>query len=238
MYTGYNSAAQDYRYPYGLPRWDMNSSYSRGYGFPVQTLASPIGFGMGFEEPCPTLFISNLPPDVTERELNLLFRFAPGFLRLRLVTRESRPTVCFADFVDTNTAAMARSSLHGFQLDPSKKESTLRVEFDRGTRASRSLPPLPPNTSPAAIAATAAAAAAAVSQSSPPNVNTQMVPHHLPQNMMMQGGVMVPGVPTSQPNLPMLGQAPTTSSTGTIQRSHQYSQVPLIPSSCGRTGWS
>lgn len=83
-------------------------------------------------QPTSTLFVANIPKDITTRELNILFRFMPGFQGVRLVMKEGRAPICFADFLDPNCAALAMHSLQGYRLD--KDSPGLTVEFDRGPK--------------------------------------------------------------------------------------------------------
>jgi len=78
-----------------------------------------------------TLFIGNLPADVTEREMSILFRFYAGFNGIRLVIREGRPPIGFADFDNLNLATLALNALQGFKLDKDHAGG-LSLEFDRG----------------------------------------------------------------------------------------------------------
>ncbi|EFA80073.1 hypothetical protein PPL_06895 [Heterostelium album PN500] len=78
-----------------------------------------------------TLFFSNLPKDVTERELSILFRFMRGFLNVRLVQRDGKYPICFCDFRGVPSAAIAMEMLNGFKMDPKDTSSSISNEFDR-----------------------------------------------------------------------------------------------------------
>jgi len=81
-----------------------------------------------------TLYVSNLPKDVTERELSILFRFMPGFSKVRLVLRDGKAPICFVDFMDPSSAFVAMQTLQGFRIDLRDPSQTgLVVEFDKGT---------------------------------------------------------------------------------------------------------
>ncbi|KAF2078680.1 hypothetical protein CYY_000051 [Polysphondylium violaceum] len=80
---------------------------------------------------CPTLFVSNLPKDVTEREMSILFRFMGGFIGIRLINKEGKLPICFCDFIDTPSAAMALDMLQGFRMDPKDISSSISIEFDK-----------------------------------------------------------------------------------------------------------
>jgi len=83
---------------------------------------------------CATLYVTSLPKDVTERELNILFRFSPGFTRVRLVVREGKMPICFADFVDGPSASYALQTLQGFPIDLRDPTIGLHIEFDNNHR--------------------------------------------------------------------------------------------------------
>jgi len=83
---------------------------------------------------CSTLYVSALPKDVTERELSILFRFMPGFSRVRLVVRDGKAPICFADFLDGPSATYALQTLQGFRLDM-RDSFGLHIEFDKNHRS-------------------------------------------------------------------------------------------------------
>ncbi|GIL43985.1 hypothetical protein Vafri_1575 [Volvox africanus] len=70
-----------------------------------------------------SLYLDNLPPDVTHRELTHIFRPYAGFVTLRLVVKDNpnRPNEktakAFIDFNDIQTATAAMSALNGYRLD-------------------------------------------------------------------------------------------------------------------------
>ncbi|EGG23425.1 RNA-binding region RNP-1 domain-containing protein [Cavenderia fasciculata] len=102
--------------------------------FPTARVPPPPG---QFKDPQSTLFVSNLPKDVTERELSILFRFMRGFISCRLVIREGKYPICFCDFRDIPSAIMAMEILQGYRMDPNDVSSSISIEFDR----SRNNPP-------------------------------------------------------------------------------------------------
>ncbi|KAM9991283.1 hypothetical protein ACTFIZ_004687 [Dictyostelium cf. discoideum] len=87
--------------------------------------------------PCSTLFVSNLPKDVTERELSILFRFMRGFVGIRLINKEGKLPMCFCDFVDTQSSMFALEFLQGFRMDASDISSSISIEFDKANHKSR-----------------------------------------------------------------------------------------------------
>jgi len=83
-----------------------------------------------------TVFIPNLPKDATERELNLLFAFAEGFVKVQLYhhrevgdasSRDPSHTNygCFALFETSQHAVAARDRLHGFVFDANTQPPTI-----------------------------------------------------------------------------------------------------------------
>jgi len=113
---------------------------SRGIPYPTfgvpnfsQQSVSSSSMGTMIPQDCGTLYVTNLPKDVTERELNILFRFMPGFTRIRLVVRESKLPICFADFLDAQSAAYALQTLQGYRIDLRDPEG-LHIEFDKHHR--------------------------------------------------------------------------------------------------------
>eukprot|EP01119_Soliformovum_irregulare_P001897 TRINITY_DN1174_c0_g1_i1.p2 TRINITY_DN1174_c0_g1~~TRINITY_DN1174_c0_g1_i1.p2 ORF type:complete len:134 (-),score=35.09 TRINITY_DN1174_c0_g1_i1:122-523(-) len=80
----------------------------------------------------PTLYVGNLPSNVTEREMSILFRLMPGYSGVRLITREGKPPICFADFTDAVRASYTMSLLQGFRLDD--HSPPISIEFDKGSK--------------------------------------------------------------------------------------------------------
>ncbi|EFJ44980.1 hypothetical protein VOLCADRAFT_106208 [Volvox carteri f. nagariensis] len=68
-----------------------------------------------------SLYLENLPTDVTHRELTHIFRPFAGFVTLRLVVKEhtnrEKSAKAFVDFTDAQAATAAMSALNGYQLD-------------------------------------------------------------------------------------------------------------------------
>jgi len=82
---------------------------------------------------CSTLYVTGLPKDITERELSIVFRFMPGFTRVRLITRNEKMPFCFADFSDPGTANYALQTLQGFRVDM-RDDFGMHLEFDKNHR--------------------------------------------------------------------------------------------------------
>jgi len=87
------------------------------YSAPTQTSRMP---------PCSTLFVGNLPRNVTEHDLLRIFRSAPGFMRMRMSTKAGSPIV-FVDYADVQASTYALQMLQGYPVS----DSQLRVEFAR-----------------------------------------------------------------------------------------------------------
>jgi len=136
----YRRAAFDSRYN---PDW-MFQQHSRDMmGFPpfvghpmANYSQPPPPVGASFnssQEPCSTLYVTGLPKDVTERELSMMFRLMAGFFHFRLVVRDGKAPLAFADFVDSQSAAIAMQFLQGFRMDL-KDSQGLYIEFDKNHR--------------------------------------------------------------------------------------------------------
>jgi len=109
-------------------RREHHNRDSYGYGGSATSDQHLLGAA---SHPCPTLFVSNLPKDVTEREMSILFRFMRGFIGIRLINKEGKLPICFCDFVDTTSAVMALDMLQGFRMDPKDISSSISIEFDK-----------------------------------------------------------------------------------------------------------
>jgi len=77
---------------------------------------------------CATVFVRSLPADVTKRELELVFRFMPNFVRVRLLTRAD--PIAFVDFADIPSAHAALITLQGFFLG----NQSINIQYDRDHR--------------------------------------------------------------------------------------------------------
>ncbi|KAL0922229.1 hypothetical protein M5K25_006200 [Dendrobium thyrsiflorum] len=79
--------------------------------------------------PCPTLFVANLGPACSERELTRMFSKYPGFLKLMLQHKKGI-SVAFVDFQDIACSTEALNSLQGTSLFSSVGER-LRIEYSK-----------------------------------------------------------------------------------------------------------
>lgn len=77
---------------------------------------------------CNTLFVANLEPYQTEKELRKLFMLCHGFVRTKMYTK-SGPPVCFVEFLDVESASTAMERFQGFMSQDSRRGSGLRIEF-------------------------------------------------------------------------------------------------------------
>lgn len=77
----------------------------------------------GGEQPSNVLFVENLPPEVTEMMLAMLFRQYPGFQEARLIKGRN---VSFIEYGDELQAGIAKHGLQGFMVTP---EQALKISF-------------------------------------------------------------------------------------------------------------
>jgi hypothetical protein len=77
--------------------------------------------------------------------MSVLFRFIPGFERVRIVSKDGRPPICFVDFANAECATMARQTFQARACRPAHRALTPRqgyaldlggpgmvIEHDRG----------------------------------------------------------------------------------------------------------
>jgi len=91
-----------------------------------------------------TLFVSNVPPDATPREMSHIFRNEPGFRCVRFVPHIVKPErfytqhqtfLCFVEFDTPIDAARALNNLQSYIMDPSIPTSPqLMLTFARTQR--------------------------------------------------------------------------------------------------------
>ncbi|KAG6536995.1 hypothetical protein ZIOFF_002073 [Zingiber officinale] len=77
--------------------------------------------------PCPTLFVSNLGPSCTEKELTQVFSRCPGFLKLKMQNKKSVP-VAFVDFEDVQSSTAGLNHLQGSIMHSSGRDG-MRLEY-------------------------------------------------------------------------------------------------------------
>lgn len=101
-----------------------SKTYSGGLAKP------PVGAGSGAPAqppveapPSNVLFVENLPPEVTEMMLTMLFRQYPGFQEARLIKGRN---VAFIEYANEMQAGIAKHGLQGFMVTP---EMALKIAF-------------------------------------------------------------------------------------------------------------
>jgi len=115
-----------------LVPWFQNMNLNR----PAPTPASPYELG-GYPfqpaqppqskvPPCSTLFVANLQPNLSDRDLHRHFKNMPGFKRLRLSNKETVP-ICFVEFDDVPFATHAMNNLQGVPVG----HTCMRIEYAR-----------------------------------------------------------------------------------------------------------
>lgn len=102
---------------------------------------------------CNILYVSNLPMETSEDELEGIFSSQPGYRRMSLRARANGP-LCFVEFDDVTSAAKALRNLYGWPLKNSKMGG-IRLSFSKeplgiqplqvtAPRTPRRAPPPPP----------------------------------------------------------------------------------------------
>eukprot|EP00421_Protoceratium_reticulatum_P046527 CAMPEP_0168451954 /NCGR_PEP_ID=MMETSP0228-20121227/48899_1 /TAXON_ID=133427 /ORGANISM="Protoceratium reticulatum, Strain CCCM 535 (=CCMP 1889)" /LENGTH=248 /DNA_ID=CAMNT_0008466581 /DNA_START=1 /DNA_END=747 /DNA_ORIENTATION=+ len=85
--------------------------------------AGPPAAAIGDGQPSNVLFVENLPPEVNEMMLTMLFRQYPGFQEARLIKGRN---VAFIEYADELQAGIAKHGLQGFMVTP---EMALKIQF-------------------------------------------------------------------------------------------------------------
>lgn len=75
------------------------------------------------EQPSNVLFVENLPPEVNDMMLTMLFRQYPGFQEARLIKGRN---VAFIEYADELQAGIAKHGLQGFMVT---EEMALKIAF-------------------------------------------------------------------------------------------------------------
>ncbi|KAI7866298.1 hypothetical protein BDF14DRAFT_1692593, partial [Spinellus fusiger] len=97
---------------------------------PPDSFASPrFGVGMDQNPPCNTLYVGNLPSNISEEDLTTLFSKCEGYKRLSFRNKPSGP-MCFVEFEQVHYATQALSSLQGSPLGNSVKGG-IRLSFSK-----------------------------------------------------------------------------------------------------------
>jgi len=95
--------------------------------------------------PSSTLFVSNVPPDATPREMSHIFRIEPGFRCVRFVSTMPKshfvprtPFLCFVEFDTPIDASRALNDLQNYPMDHANPSSPqLFISFARTERKAR-----------------------------------------------------------------------------------------------------
>lgn len=93
---------------------------------------------------CNILYVSNLPMETSEDELEGIFSSQPGYKRMSLRARANGPS-CFVEFDDVTSAAKALRNLYGWPLKNSKTGG-IRLSFSREPLGIQSLQVSTPRT--------------------------------------------------------------------------------------------
>lgn len=86
----------------------------------------PMGVGSDLQIPNKILFLTALPPGITEATLNQLFQRHAGFVEVRSVP--NRPDLAFVEYENEAQAAAAKNALDRYEVAPGAQ---LRVSFAR-----------------------------------------------------------------------------------------------------------
>ncbi|XP_039120140.1 protein couch potato isoform X2 [Dioscorea cayenensis subsp. rotundata] len=99
------------------------------YKDPSKLLSNSSTFAPQSNDPCPTLFVANLSPTCTEKELSQVFSRCPGFLKLKMQNKNGVP-VAFVDFQDVECSTGALNYLQGTHFYSSVGDG-MRLEYAR-----------------------------------------------------------------------------------------------------------
>ncbi|KAK9670357.1 hypothetical protein RND81_13G196200 [Saponaria officinalis] len=88
------------------------------------------------KSPCPTIFVANLGPTCSEKELRHIFSRCRGFLKLKFQRSYGNP-VAFVDFKDTACSAEALIELQGTILHSSPPGDGMRLEYAKSRMGKR-----------------------------------------------------------------------------------------------------
>lgn len=78
-------------------------------------------------EPNKILFVQNIPQEVSDSDVQMLFGAYIGFREVRLVP--GRKDIAFVEFENEQLATQARDTLHGFQMIPER--TVIKVTYAR-----------------------------------------------------------------------------------------------------------
>jgi len=97
--------------------------------------------------PTSTLYVDNVPPEASEREMAHVFRPFPGFQDVRHVPlkktgSDAKTFLCFVEFAAPENAQQAMQTLQGYVLDLKDPRSpSLKIEFTKTVHKTQGRPP-------------------------------------------------------------------------------------------------
>jgi len=89
----------------------------------IEDKSRPAVKDAGEGQPSNVLFVENLPAEVNDMMLKMLFRQYPGFQEARLIAGRN---VAFIEYADELQAGIAKHGLQGFKVTP---EMALKIAF-------------------------------------------------------------------------------------------------------------
>ena len=90
----------------------------------TSSAASALPVAPAVAGPNPILFVENLPTEVNEMMLSMLFQQFPGYKEVRLVP--GKAGIAFVEFEDDNQSGAAMRGLQGFKITP---QNLMQVSF-------------------------------------------------------------------------------------------------------------
>lgn len=148
-----HSAYTYHKLPSTSPKFLRDTERRNGtWAVPRQTHVPPI-IHHDDNPRCNILYVSNLPMETSDDELERIFSTQPGYQRMSLLARANGPS-CSVEFDDVTSAAKALRNLYGWPLKHSKMGG-IRLSFSRESlgiqptqvplpRTPRRAPPPPP----------------------------------------------------------------------------------------------
>lgn len=85
-----------------------------------------------------SLYVCDIPQNITKEELDSVFRCFAGFNEVRLARDKNRQRIAFVDYQDERSAQYAMESVKGFRFGNSPKGITVR--FSENTKNNQAAP--------------------------------------------------------------------------------------------------